>query len=354
MMNLRLNKALLFSIVLNSLYLVAFAPCAAQAMDAPGPETQSFVLSGISYQKDMRVITQTERTTLEFFAKETAIGQLRWHKKTEDELELEIEFISFEYKAEPKERSDFLQKNRPFKAMVTMVSNQQPSLKIVILPQGPPPNAFLQQRRHGIIVMILEMLLPPAIDRKLTVSPDGNDLSMEVLFPEKTLVEHEQKPVSVDTASIRPSRIPSTFSCLPVLEDGRISGWELSDLSVSSKKVKYFRRFLDEASGLATRATNLNFGVSEKAEKAKLLGLIDGIGLEEGHLNPYENYYLYELRVTDTVETEKKIVEETEEKSADSDLPLIAYALTAIGFGAGIVFAGVILMLRKKSNSRGK
>ncbi|MCD6393494.1 MAG: hypothetical protein J7M40_08295, partial [Planctomycetes bacterium] len=175
----------------------------------------------------------------------------------------------FEYIAEPKELSGLLQKKQPFNAMITIDRKQQPNLRISIPPQGLPKSMTSQGSTYGIVVTILEMMLPPTVDRKLAVSPDGKHLSMEVLFPEKALVEYEQKSVSVNMTGIRQTPVPTTFSCSPVFEDGRRSGWELSDLSVSSRTVRYFRRYLDEASGLATRAVNLSFAVPKKAEKTK-------------------------------------------------------------------------------------
>ena len=291
------NRILFLGVVLNSICLAASAPSTAQTKDAPRPESQSFVFSGIEYQKT----GGTEEGALESFAKETVLGRLRWHQKTADKVELEIEFISFEYAVEPKERSGLLQKKQPFNALITIDRNQQPNLRISIPPQGLPSSMISRSSTYGIVVTILELMLPPAIDRKLAVSPDGKHLSMEVFFPEKALIEYEQKPVSVNMTAIRQVPVPSTFSCSPVLEDGQRSGWELSDLSVSSRTGKYFRRYLDETSGLATRAVNLSFAVSKKAEKAKkiekanMVDLVDGF--IQGQPNPYEYYYLYELEL---------------------------------------------------------
>ena len=313
-----LSKVLFLGVVLNSLCLAASAPSAAKTKDAPCHETQSFVFSGIEYQKT----GGTEEAGVEIFAKETALGQLRWHQKTADKVELEIEFISFEYVVKPKSLLGLEQKKQPFKAMITMDRNRQPNLRLSIPPQGLPKSMTSQGSTYGIVVTILEMMLPPTVDRKLAVSPDGKHLSMEVLFPEKAVVEYEEKPVSVNMTGIRQTPVPTTFSCSPVFEDGRRSGWELSDLSVSSRTVRYFRRYLDEASGLATRAVNLSFAVPKKAEKTKnmekakeikkaekakdrekakeaekanMVDLIDGF--VQGQPNPYKYYYLYELEL---------------------------------------------------------
>lgn len=291
--------------------VVETAPSTAQqTKNAPRPERQPFVFSGIAYHKNMNLTGESEEAGLESFAKETVLGQLRWLQKTADKVELEIEFIRFEYAAEPKALLGLLQKKQPFKAMITMDRNQQPNLRISIPPQGLPKSMTSRSSTYGIVVTILEMMLPPTVERKLAVSPDGKHLSMEVFFPEKALIEYEEKPVSVNMTSIRQTPVPTTFSCSPVFEDGRRSGWELSDLSVSSRTVRYFRRYLDEASGLATRAVNLKFAVSKKAEKATQIGktketraaekanMVDLIdGFVQGQPNPYKYYYLYELEL---------------------------------------------------------
>ena len=342
---LRLNKGPSLGIVLNGLCLAVFACRTVQAEYASRPETQSFVINSTSYQKNMHLITQTERTTLEVFGKETAVGQLRWHRKTADKVELEIEFVSFEYVAEPKERSNLLQKKQPFKAMVTIDRSQEPNLRLSIPPQGLPPSMISRASTYGIVLNMLEMMMLPTIDRKVMVSPNGKHLRMEVLFPEKTLVEHDQKRVVVDTTSIRATQTPSTFSCVAVLEDGRISGWELSDLSVSAKRVEYFRRYLDESSGFATRAVNLEFAVPQEREKAQMLDLIDAIPLKESQSNLYEDYSLCELRVGGPAETQR--IESFGSSSR-------TYVLCTIAFAAGIIFAGVVLVLKNKASSRSK
>jgi len=283
---------------LSALLFAATVSC---AYGSPILLKRNFILKTIEYQRDPTLISRTgEKTTVEGRPGKAELeGSLTWLQKDAEGFELDVSVLRVGYSGFP---DDLMPKGYlpgPFEARVVYNRAGEIPMKIVVTPEDRDTGPVALYRMFAQVVMMLDMLLPEAIGRKVTVNDEGKNLSMEFTYPERVLLEVGGKQYTSDLNSVRPIPTPKSFTCQPVLADGKRTAWRISNLAIDETEVNYFARLLDEESGLATHGVDLHFTVTDKKMDAADLALLIGAADLQGP-NPFDYYRLSELHLLES------------------------------------------------------
>ena len=267
-------------------------------------------------------------------------GYINWIEQGDNGFVLAMKIVHVDRQfVDPKpEKQAALLHIKPFIADVSMSKGNEVPLSIRITEGKIQDNSLELAMQYRLVYLILDMMCATAVEKEFIVSKDGWGASLSITYPNQVNIdEYGDLPVS----RLKSSFSPTNFTLLPRVSYKEVIGSQLFSFTHGSLNIKLFSRLLDKKTGFATHAVNLEATSKVEMKDKDYTEMIRLLNAPD----KFQSYNLHELEVT-TAETEKK--------SAGSGLPLIAYALTATGFGAGIVFSGVILLLKKKAHSRGK
>lgn len=267
-------------------------------------------------------------------------GQLNWLAQDPNAFVLDMKVLEVDLQfpdPQPEEPAQ-ITKIKPFTARVTMSKEDEATLSIQITEGGIEDNPLGLSEQYKTVYLVLDMMCATAMEKEFIVSKDGWGANLNVTHPNNVKIgQYGVLPVS----RVKSSFCPTKFSVFPSMSYKGVEETQLFTFTHGSLNIYLFSRLLDNKTGFATHAVNLEATSKVEMKDKDYIEMMRLLNMP----HEFERYLLFELKVT-TAETEKK--------SAGSGLPLIAYALTATGFGAGIVFAGVILLLKKRASSRGK
>lgn len=279
-------------------------------------------------------------------------GQLNWLAQDPNAFALDMKVLEVDLQfpdPQPEEPAQITE-IKPFTARVTMSKEDEATLSIQITEGGIEDNPLGLSEQYKTVYLVLDMMCATALEKEFIMSKDGWGASLSITYPNQVNID-EYGDLSV--SRLKSSFSPTNFTLLPRVSYKEVIGSQLFSFTHGSLNIKLFSRLLDNKTGFATHAVNLEATSKVEMKDKDYIEMINLLNMP----HEFERYLLFQLKVTDAAETgqgETAVAAETEKKTPESGLPLIVYALTATGFGAGIVFAGVILLLTKKAISRGK
>jgi hypothetical protein len=294
---IRLKYKFYNKFVVSGLFIIVFASmvCANSRENKVNKyqKVQRFLLSSRIAQEDNTIRSGSKVVYMGANVVQLVKGRLNWIRQDPNGFALIVEILQIDYEfpdPQPQEPAQ-ITKIKPFASRVTLSKENEVPISIQITEGGIRDNPLGLSEQYKTVYLILDMMCATAMEKEFVVSKDGWGANLNVTHPNN--VKIDQYGV-IPVSRINNSFSPAKFTVLPRMSYKGVEKTQLFTFTHGGLNIYLFSRLLDNKTGLATHAVNLEATSKVEMKDKDYVEMITLLNMP----HEYERYLLFELKVT--------------------------------------------------------